>query len=271
MSTDVENIPEENTPLNYIPRTRDYYAKLEEFEGPLDILLHFIKEDELDIFNIPISKITKDFLGFIEYAQSLDIELAGEFLLVAAELMKIKARMLLPQLTIEGEELEEDPRMTLVRKLLEYKRFKDATNDISKFELEARGNFFRGNNSHDAREFEASEEIDPSLKNLTILNLIKAYRIVVKSVRREVVHSIEVLDVTSEIKRTELITYFDDGKEVEFNTFISSIERRLEIVCTFLAILQLALEGYIEIIVDNKDRSIFLIRKRKTESESSGI
>lgn len=269
MSTDVENIPEESNLQTYIPRSRDYYAKLEEFEGPLDILLHFIKEDELDIFNIPISKIIKDFLGYIEYAQSLDIELAGEFLLTAAELMKIKARMLLPQMTFEGEEAEEDPRMTLVRKLLEYKRFKDATEDISRFESQARGLFYRGDNSHDAREYDTTEEIDPSLKNLTILNLIKSYRIVVKSVKKEFVHSIEVLDVTSEIKREELIKYFSDGIEIEFTTFISSIERRLEIVCTFLAVLQLALEGYLEIIVDDKDRSIFLIRRKIFSDEIS--
>lgn len=91
MSTEFENLPDGNSVRAYIPKSREYYARLDEFEGPLDILLHFIKEDEIDIFNIPISKITKDYLGYIEYTQSLDIELAGEFLLMAAELMKIKS------------------------------------------------------------------------------------------------------------------------------------------------------------------------------------
>ena len=85
-----------DTTRQYTPRTNDYWAKLPEFEGPLDILLHFVKEDELNIYDIPISKITKDYLGYLQYIQSLDIEVAGEFLLMATELMKIKARMLIP-------------------------------------------------------------------------------------------------------------------------------------------------------------------------------
>jgi len=262
MSTVFENLPDGFSVLAYIPKSREYYARLDEFEGPLDILLHFIKEDEIDIFNIPISKITKDYLGYIEYTQSLDIELAGEFLLMAAELMKIKARMLLPQITLEGDEIEEDPRLTLVKKLLEYKRFKEATANLSELEQSAKTNYVRGNNSNDYREFESNDEIDPSLKNLTILNLIKAYHTVVKGIKREIVHSIETLDITAETKRLELIEYFGSGKEVEFNTFVSGINRRLEFVCTFLAVLQLALEGFLEIIVDNQDRSLFIIRKR---------
>ena len=124
------------------PKPSDYWAKLSEYEGPLDILLHFVKEEELNIYDIPISKITKDFLEFLNYMQTLDIELAGEFLLMAAELMKIKARMLIPQIA-ENETEEEDPRYTLIRKLLEYKRFKDASTELLKYEESAGQRYFR--------------------------------------------------------------------------------------------------------------------------------
>ncbi|HAY33483.1 MAG TPA: hypothetical protein DCY06_05045, partial [Bacteroidetes bacterium] len=154
----------------------EYRTKLNQFEGPLDILLHFVKVDDLDIYNIPISKITKDFLEYINFMKDLDIELAGEFLVMASELMKIKARMLIPQIDEEGNIIEEDPRLTLVRKLLEYKRFKDVSEMISGLEDDQRKKSFRRNFDNDFREYDSSLEIDNSLKNVTIFNLIKAYK-----------------------------------------------------------------------------------------------
>ncbi|MEX0602572.1 MAG: segregation/condensation protein A, partial [Bacteroidota bacterium] len=100
-----------------------YTVKLTDFEGPLDLLLFFIKRDELDIYDIPISKITREFLGYIHYMESLDLEVAGEFVVMAAELMQIKVKMLLPP--EPGEEEEEDPRAMLVKRLVEYKRYKE--------------------------------------------------------------------------------------------------------------------------------------------------
>ena len=102
-----------------------YKVKLTEFEGPLDLLLFFIKRDELDIYDIPISKITKEFLEYLHLLTELDLEIAGDFIVVAAELMQIKVRMLLPK--APGEVEEDDPRAELVRRLLEYKRFKEAS------------------------------------------------------------------------------------------------------------------------------------------------
>src|SRR2546422_5388211 len=111
-----------------------YRIKLQEFEGPLDLLLFFIKRDELDIYDIPISKITKEFLDYLHFLHELDLEVAGDFIVMAAELMQIKVKMLLPQ--APGEEEEEDPRAELVRRLLEYKRFKRSEEHTS--ELQSR-------------------------------------------------------------------------------------------------------------------------------------
>ena len=113
-----------------------YTIKLTDFEGPLDLLLFFIKRDELDIYDIPIAKITKEFLDYVHFMESLDLEVAGEFLVMAAELMQVKVRMLLPP--EPGEEEEEDPRANLVKRLVEYKRFKEMAGELSTLEEEQR-------------------------------------------------------------------------------------------------------------------------------------
>lgn len=251
------------TPDNKFYQSKEYKARLSEFEGPLDILLHFVKVDELDIYNIPISKITKDFLNYINYMSALDIELAGEFLVMASELMKIKARMMIPQIDIEGNIVdEEDPRLTLIRKLLEYKRFKDVSTQLSELEEEQRKRVFRNNFDNDVTESEKEIENDPSLKNVTIFNLIKAYKRAVTNIRKEVVHPIELLDITPENQREFILKILDDKNEIEFIEMISQIDLKLKVICIFLAILQMALEGIIEIVVDATDMKKFFIRRR---------
>ena len=263
-----ENAPE-NTGAEskvYIPKTREYYAKLSDYEGPLDILLHFVQEDELNIYDIPIHKITSDFLGYIDYMQSLDIELAGEFLLMASELMKIKARMLLPRKIDEDtNEIEEDPRMVHVRKLLEYERFKDASEKIDHMVHEAAKQFARGYNKQDPREFSDGEEIDYSLKNLTILNLIKAYKSVLLGIRPKTVHPIEPLDFTPETQRDILLDIVHREGRIEFKKLMKMFETKLEIICSFLAMLQLALEGFLELVVEPKDLSEFYVQTKDNQ------
>lgn len=254
----------DNTDLN-LNFNKDYHARLTEFEGPMDILLHFVKVDDLDIYNIPISKITKDFLDYINFMSRLDIELAGEFLVMASELMKIKARMLLPQVDETGNLVdEEDPRMSLVRKLLEYKRFKDVSEQIAELELEQRKRVFRSNFDNDQKEIEKDFEIDLSLKNVTIFNLIKAYKKVISSVRKEFVHPIELLDITPENQREFILNLIDEKTHVDFIEMISGVEEKLRVICIFLALLQMALDGIIEIIlIDNNMEKFYL--KRRTE------
>ncbi|MBS1494890.1 MAG: segregation/condensation protein A [Bacteroidetes bacterium] len=247
-------------------RNHEYWAKLPEFEGPLDILLHFIKADELDIYNIPISKITRDFLGYVNYMQSLDIEFAGEFLLMASELMKIKAKMLIPVLNEDGELVdEEDPRLTLIRKLLEYKRFKDATEELAMLEMEARKKFSRNYFDSDVRITETDVDVlnDPSLKNINIFNLIKAYKIVLSGLTKErTVHPIEVLDVSQEGQQEYVMNLLEEKGEVDFMEIIIALNDRLKLIFTFLALLQLGLDGLIEITVDPQNLTSFKLKKR---------
>lgn len=251
---------------DYIAKTNEYWAKLPEFEGPLDILLHFIKADELDIYNIPISKITKDFLGYVNYMQSLDIEFAGEFLLMASELMKIKAKMLIPVLNEDGELVdEEDPRLTLIRKLLEYKRFKDATEELALLEMEARKKFSRNYFDSDVKISDTNIDAvnDPSLKNINIFNLIKAYKIVLSGLNRHTtVHPIEILDVSQEGQQEYVLNLLNEKEEVDFAEIIIMLNDRLKLIFTFLALLQLGLDGVIEITVDPQNLSSFRLKKR---------
>lgn len=243
-----------------------YRARLTEFEGPLDILLHFVKANELDIYDIPISRITKDFLDYINYMQSLDIELAGEFLVMASELMKIKARMLIPQIDEEGNVIEEDPRRLLILKLVEYKRFKDASQDISVLEAEQRKRALRGNFDRDEKEFAEDFEIDHSLRNVTIFNLIKAYKRVISSIRREIVHPIELLNFTPENQKDFLTEELSKAEQIEFNSLIEGIDEKLRIICIFLAILQLALDGFLEIrIIEGKMSRFYIVRKESAQ------
>jgi len=247
-----------------IPGTQDYWANLKEYQGPLDILLHFVKEEELNIYDIPISKITKDFLAYVNYIQSLDIELAGEFLLMAAELMKIKARMLIPQLS-EDETTEEDPRMTLIRKLLEYKRFKDAAEELAKFEEDARMRYYRLYFRKDPKEVEIDVLNDYGLQNLTIFNLIKGYRHAITNIRKEIVHPIELLDTTPETQREFLINFFAERSSIDYSELISNMDSKMIVICTFLAMLQLALEGYLQIQIESGDMSKFSLIKSINE------
>ena len=241
-------------------KTKEYWAKLSEYEGPLDILLHFVKEEELNIYDIPISKITKDFLDFLNYMQSLDIELAGEFLLMAAELMKIKARMLIPQV-YEEETEEEDPRYTLIRKLLEYKRFKDAAAELLSLEEDMRQRYYRIYFKKDAKEVEYDVLNDAGLQNLNIFNLIKGYKRAITNIRQEIVHPIELMNTTPEVQKEFLINFFKTRVSINYKELIGTMDEKMIVICTFLSVLQLALEGYLAIIFNEKDLTEFSLVK----------
>ncbi len=120
-----------------------YKVKLEVFEGPLDLLLYLIKKEEVNIYDIPIAKITDQYLEYLELMQLMDLDIAGEFLVMAATLMHIKSRMLLPPDQLEEEEAEEDPRAELVRRLLEYKKFKEAASQLATMESQQKHFFPR--------------------------------------------------------------------------------------------------------------------------------
>ena len=214
-----------------------YRVKLQEFEGPLDLLLFFIKRDELDIYDIPISRITREFLEYLHFLQELDLEVAGDFIVMAAELMQIKVRMLLPQ--APGEDEEEDPRAELVRRLLEYKRFKEATAVLSKLEDESTKLFYRQGFHSDPKKV-ALEDQEESLKNITMFNLISAFKKVLDSVPKKIYHDIELLNVSIDDQMSYIADVLRFREQSTFFELVSHMTEKIRIIVTVIALLEMA-------------------------------
>ena len=219
-----------------------YKIQLDTFEGPLDLLLFFIKRDELDIYDIPISDITKEFIGYLHLMEQLDLEMAGDFILMAATLMQIKARMLLPkEIDEKGDEI--DPRMDLVNALLEYKRYKEMSEELSISESQQRRIKFRGNfDSDDRRD---PNELDTLLKNISVYDLIKAFKKAIEEKPEQPVHQVQRFNVTIEEQIGIILNKTDFGREISFLELIEGMFEKIRIVVTFIALLELIKMGKI--------------------------
>ncbi len=214
-----------------------YRVRLQEFEGPLDLLLFFIKRDELDIYDIPISKITKEFLEYLHYMQELDLEIAGDFIVMAAELMQIKVRMLLPK--APGEEEEEDPRAELVRRLLEYKRFKEASAVLSVLEDESVKLFYRQAFAADPKTVPAEDQKE-ILRDVTMYNLIAAFKRVLDSVPKRIYHDVELLNVSIDEQMNYIADFFRFREQTTFFELVSHMTEKIRIIVTVIALLEMA-------------------------------
>ncbi len=214
-----------------------YRVRLQEFEGPLDLLLFFIKRDELDIYDIPISRITREFLEYLHLLQELDLEVAGDFIVMAAELMQIKVRMLLPR--APGEEEEEDPRAELVRRLLEYKRYKEASAVLSRLEEESAKLYYRQGFQSDPRTV-TLEDQEESLKSVTMFNLISAFKKVLDSAPKKIYHDVELLNVTIDEQMSYIADLFRFRDQVTFFELVSHMTEKIRIIVTIIAMLEMA-------------------------------
>ncbi|MCB0748303.1 MAG: segregation/condensation protein A [Ignavibacteriales bacterium] len=219
-----------------------YKIKLNTFEGPLDLLLFFIRRDELDIYDIPISQITKEFIEYLNLLEKLDLEVAGDFLLMAATLMQIKVRMLLPKVIDEkGEEI--DPRADLVNALIEYKRYKEMSDEFSYLEANQRKVTFRGNFKNDVTEDQP--ELDSLLKNITVYDLIKAFQSALVAKPKAVVHEVQKLNVSIDEQIDFIISKIHEFGRINFIQLVKGITEKLRIVVTFIALLELIKMGRI--------------------------
>ena len=221
-----------------------YKVKLNQFEGPLDLLLFFIKRDELNIYDIPIARLTKEFLEYVNLIKILDLEVAGDFILMASTLMHIKVRMLLPrEIDEKGEEI--DPRADLVKALLEYKRYKEMSEELSYFETNQRKRKLRGNFSEDIKE--APNEYDILLKNVSIYDLAKAFKYAVEQIKDEPVHRVQRLNVSIEEQVQFIVNKLNEITELHFLNLIEEIKEKIRIIVTFIALLELVKIGRINI------------------------
>ena len=221
-----------------------YKVRLNQFEGPLDLLLFFIKRDELNIYDIPISRLTKEFLEYVNLIKVLDLEVAGDFILMASTLMHIKVRMLLPREVDEkGEEI--DPRADLVKALLEYKRYKEMSEELAYYESDQRKRKFRGNFSEDAKE--VPHEYDILLKNVSIYDLAKAFKYAIEQIKNEPVHQIKKLSVSIEEQIDYITKKLSEYPELHFLKLVEDLNEKIRIIVTFIALLELVKIGRIAI------------------------
>ena len=213
----------------------EYKVKLEVFEGPLDLLLYLIKKEELEIHNIPMEKITAQYIQYIELMKMLDLNIAGEFLVMAATLMMIKSRMLLPvEDRPELEEEEEDPRWDLVRQLVEYKKFKDAALHLEALEARREDIFGR-----DGAEAVLGKEPDVALHDVGLFDLISAFSEALKKVKSEELREIFAERFTVAEKIETLGDRLRREGRFSVSRMFEGMRSRHEIACTFLALLEL--------------------------------
>lgn len=235
-----------------------YRVKLSDFEGPLDLLLFFIKRDELDIYDIPIARITKEFLEYLQYLTELNLDIAGEFIVTAAELMQIKAQMLLPRPEGEGEE-EFDPRAELVRRLLEYKRWKEMAELLERKQLQQRKLAYRGNFENDPKVMEEESDED-LLRDVTLFDLIASFQHAVNKMPRKHVHEINKLNVSLDEQMEFILNLFKDKVEVSFYEIALTMTEKIRIVVTVVAILELMKQHLITINQFNPYGDITIVK-----------
>lgn len=214
-----------------------YRIQLDEFEGPLDLLLFFIRRDEIDIYDIPIAEITDEYLGYIELLEEIDLDSAAEFIYVAALLISIKARMLLPRPDADDDEEVEDPRKELVERLLEYVRYKEAAQQLANYQ-EKRDNFFeRG--AANAVEIEVSGDDAEPAYQLSVFQLISALQRVLKNVELPGSHTVKAERYTIEEQSGYVLELLKRQSRLSFFELVSDKTRPF-IIATFLALLELA-------------------------------
>jgi segregation and condensation protein A len=214
-------------------RGLDYTFRLEGFEGPLDLLLHLIQKNELDIFNIPIALVTEQYLEYLQLMKVLNLDVAGEYLLMASTLLHIKSKMLLPK-SLEGEEEEEDPRAELARRLLEYQKYKQAAGELEKRPILDRDVFIRLM-APELEEVPEEERIEVNL-----FELLEAFRQVLERVRGDTVHEVILEHLSVEDKIQEILTLLGrENRSMAFHRLFPEQASRRVVVITLLAILEL--------------------------------
>lgn len=214
-----------------------YKLKLEIFEGPLDLLLYLIKKSDIDITNIPISQITEQYMQYIDMMQMLDLDVVGDFLVMAATLMQIKSKMLLPPDPSASEEEEEDPRDELVKRLNEYKRFKEIAEALQNKEMMRKNLFAR---TVDPQEIsKLRDDAKEIYFEASLFDLINALSDALKKVPEEVIHEIVKENFTVEQKIHDILHLLLDENRVSLTGLFSKCGSKIEMIVSFLAILEL--------------------------------
>ncbi len=220
------------------------------FEGPFDLLLFFIERDELDIHDIPIAKITNDFLDYLHHLDTLNIEVASEFILVAATLMRIKSKMLLPRPQIDEEGNEIDPREELIKHLLEYKKYKSVIDDFHKLEEAELQKEKRGNIMKELRSLAESTNVEAELQDIDLYKLLTVFEKVLKRQEEELnkpVHQVIQFPYTIEGQKDFITSELRKKNRIAFTDLFEKAPTRISLIFNFLAILEMLALGALDI------------------------
>ncbi len=251
-------------------KTETYQIKLPQFEGPFDLLLFFIERDELDIYNIPITRITNDFLAYIHSQDSLNIELSSEFILFVSTLMRIKARLLLPRKEIDPLGNEIDPRQELVDKILEYKRFKEAAVKMAEMEALRMLMVKRGNLQRELSTVGETAGEGTEIQNITLFKLMKSFEKVMLKVharQNKPVHTVVPYNYTMEQSREFVFELANKEKIVAFERIFEECNDRIHAIFLFLSMLELIQLHFMSIIV-GKGKNNFIVEWNENKDET---
>ena len=225
-----------------------FNVKLENFEGPLDLLLYFIKRDKIDIYDIPISKITSEYIDVINTAKKLDVSIAGEFLFMASLLLRLKTRMLLPrQQDEEGLDID-DPRISLVDQLLQYKNFKTIAHQLKEINEENQDLFYRPND-----KIPFQKRLNPAdfLNEVSLFDISKIFQAAIDNASEDKPFTLVREMISLQEQKQFIVSNFKNKKTISLASLIKKLESKLEIIVTFLAVLDMIKES--ELICKQKN------------------
>lgn len=254
--------------------SKTYQIKLDQFEGPFDLLLFFIERDELDIYNIPITKITNDFLDFIHGTEKLNIELSSEFILFVSTLMRIKAKMLIPRKELDAEGNEIDPRQELIDKILEYKKFKEASAKMAEMEAARMLMLKRGNLQRELSLIGEEAGEGTEIQTVTLFKLMKAFEKVVMKLQErnnKPVHTVVQYNYTMEGSREYMLTICRTEKTLSFEKIFEVCENRIHAIFLFLNMLELVQQKYVAILIGEGRNNFILEWNESREEDIAGL
>ncbi|MEN9547840.1 MAG: hypothetical protein RIR12_431 [Bacteroidota bacterium] len=250
-----------------------YQIKLPQFEGPFDLLLFFIERDELDIQNIPITKIINDFLAYIHQTGELNIELSSEFILFVSTLMRIKAKMLLPRKELDAQGNEIDPRQELVDKILEYKRFKEASAQMAEMEAIRMLMVKRGNIQQELSSIGEEGSEGTEIQNITLFKLMKAFERAMQKYSdrfNKPVHTVVQYNYTMEASRDNMIALAKENKNLSFERIFEKAENRVHAIFLFLSLLELVQQKFLNIII-GEGKNNFIIEYNEQQNNETDL
>ena len=255
--------------------TESYQIRLPEFEGPFDLLLFFIERDELDIYNIPITKITNEFLAFIKTSEALNIDLGSEFILFISTLMRIKAKMLLPRKELDQTGNEIDPRQELIDKILEYKRFKQAAAEMQQMEAVRMMMVKRGNLQDELSKIGEESGEGTEIQAVTLFKLMKAFEKVAQRLhdkRHQPVHTVVQYNYTMEGSRAYMLDLISKEKSISFEKIFDTCENRIHAIFLFLNMLELIQGKYFTILMgQGMNNFIVEFNENRVEEEPAEV